>query len=35
MKVVANIVVIILNYVFSKLFIFKSKEKTEDKIEEK
>lgn len=32
MKVIANIVVIILNYVFSKLFIFKNNKKTEEKV---
>ncbi len=30
-KIVVAVIVIILNYVFSKLFIFKNKEKTEDK----
>ena len=30
MKILANIIVIIMNYVFSKLFIFKKKEETKD-----
>ncbi len=33
MKVIANIVVIVLNFIFSKLFIFKKDEKSEDKEE--
>lgn len=35
MKVIANIVVIVLNFVFSKIWIFKKKEVKEDKVTEK